>query len=88
MQAFVLPGYSEGLIRLNVQGRDGPSGMPPARFGAVCDELTELLGRLVDPLFAWCGGCNAAADVSASVSDQLGVCERNSTFPIAQVARL
>lgn len=49
MQAFVLPGYSEGLIRLNVQGRDGPSGMPPAHFGAVCDELTELVARLVDP---------------------------------------
>jgi hypothetical protein len=26
MKAFVLPGYSEGLIRVNVAGRDGPDG--------------------------------------------------------------
>ncbi|MEN9315495.1 MAG: hypothetical protein RIS35_1888, partial [Pseudomonadota bacterium] len=48
MRAFALPGYSEGLVRVNVQGRDGPAGIPPERFGAACDELTDLLERLVD----------------------------------------
>jgi predicted AlkP superfamily phosphohydrolase/phosphomutase len=48
MRAFTLPGYSEGLIRINVRGRDGSEGIAPEQFDATCTELTELLERLVD----------------------------------------
>jgi predicted AlkP superfamily phosphohydrolase/phosphomutase len=48
MRAFVLPGYSEGLIRVNVAGRDGEGGVPPDQFDATCNELIELVGELTD----------------------------------------
>lgn len=48
MRAFTLPGYSEGLIRLNVAGRDGADGIAPADFGRACDELTALVNALTD----------------------------------------
>ena len=47
MRAFCLPGYSEGLVRVNVAGRDGAGGVPPAGFSAVCDELAAMIGELV-----------------------------------------
>lgn len=49
MKAFALPSYSEGYIRLNVQGRE-PAGMvAPSEYNTLCDELSELLYRLRDP---------------------------------------
>jgi predicted AlkP superfamily phosphohydrolase/phosphomutase len=48
MKAFTLPGYSEGLIRVNVAGRDGPDGIAPENFGRVCDEIVDLVERLTD----------------------------------------
>ncbi|MGE0667667.1 MAG: alkaline phosphatase family protein [Sphingomonadales bacterium] len=48
MKAFTLPGYSEGLIRLNVAGRDGPDGVAPEDFGRTCDEIVELVTALTD----------------------------------------
>ena len=48
MRAFVLPGYSEGLVRLNVAGRDGPAGIAPQDFDRACEELSEMIGALVD----------------------------------------
>ncbi|MBI1181965.1 MAG: hypothetical protein GC201_15575 [Alphaproteobacteria bacterium] len=48
MRAFTLPGYSEGLIRLNVAGRDGTGGVDPADFGRVCDEVTAVVQGLAD----------------------------------------
>lgn len=48
MRAFTLPGYSEGLIRINVAGRDGPEGVEPTSYDAICDELTQLVMELVD----------------------------------------
>ncbi|HSH88569.1 MAG TPA: alkaline phosphatase family protein, partial [Ramlibacter sp.] len=48
MRAFVLPGYSEGLIRINVAGRDGAQGIPANEFGRVCDELEQMLAGLTD----------------------------------------
>lgn len=48
MRAFSLPGYSEGQIRLNVAGRDGPDGIDPADFSATCDELRALLAEVID----------------------------------------
>ncbi|WP_395689504.1 alkaline phosphatase family protein [Caenimonas koreensis] len=49
MRAFVLPGYSEGLIRINVAGRDGDGGVPPESFDALCEEITALAKQIVDP---------------------------------------
>jgi predicted AlkP superfamily phosphohydrolase/phosphomutase len=48
MRAFALPGYSEGLIRVNVAGRDGREGIAPEQFRATCDELRKLVEGLVD----------------------------------------
>jgi predicted AlkP superfamily phosphohydrolase/phosphomutase len=48
MRAFVLPGYSEGLIRINVAGRDGPGGIAVHDYEAVCAELTDIALALVD----------------------------------------
>jgi predicted AlkP superfamily phosphohydrolase/phosphomutase len=49
MKAFALPGYSEGLVRVNVAGRDGDNGIAPEAFVAPCDELVALLEAVVDP---------------------------------------
>lgn len=50
MRAFSLPGYSEGLIRVNVSGRDGTGegGVDPDAFAGVCTELVATLGDLRD----------------------------------------
>lgn len=48
MRAFTLPGYSEGLIRVNVAGRDGPRGVAKDHFGQVCDDIVRLAEELVD----------------------------------------
>ncbi|MCB1818227.1 MAG: alkaline phosphatase family protein [Chromatiaceae bacterium] len=48
MRAFALPGYSDGLIRINVAGRDGESGVPVSAYSALCDELAELVGEVTD----------------------------------------
>ncbi|MCB2060014.1 MAG: alkaline phosphatase family protein [Novosphingobium sp.] len=48
MRAFTLPGYSEGLIRINVAGRDGDGGIPPEQFDATCNELIDLVRQLTD----------------------------------------
>jgi hypothetical protein len=48
MRAFALPTYSEGLVRINVAGREGCGKVAPARFGETCDELTSLLSGLTD----------------------------------------
>ena len=49
LKAFVLPGYSEGMIRINVAGRDGDKGIPEEEFPRVCEELKSLLRNLTDP---------------------------------------
>ncbi len=49
MRAFTMPGYSEGLIRVNVAGRDGPDGVDPADFDKVCREIEHLVSEVVDP---------------------------------------
>jgi predicted AlkP superfamily phosphohydrolase/phosphomutase len=46
MKAFALPGFSDGYIRLNVEGRDRDGVVPVADYDALCDELTQILSRL------------------------------------------
>jgi len=48
MKAFALPSFSEGYIRINLEGRE-PSGIVPLQdYDAVCNELTQALSQLVD----------------------------------------
>ena len=49
MQAFALPSFSEGYIRINLEGRE-PNGIVPLEsYDAVCTQITEELHKLVDP---------------------------------------
>jgi predicted AlkP superfamily phosphohydrolase/phosphomutase len=46
MKAFALPGFSDGYIRLNVEGRDRDGIVSMADYDSLCDELTQILSRL------------------------------------------
>jgi predicted AlkP superfamily phosphohydrolase/phosphomutase len=48
MNAFALPTYSEGLIRINVAGREGRGKIPPAQFTQTCDDVCALVSGLTD----------------------------------------
>ncbi len=48
MRAFSLPGYSEGLVRINVAGRDSERGIAAEEFQRVCDDIARMIGELVD----------------------------------------
>ena len=48
MRAFALPTYSEGLIRVNVAGRDGKGMVAPDGFPSVCDEICDYLSQIRD----------------------------------------
>jgi predicted AlkP superfamily phosphohydrolase/phosphomutase len=46
MKAFALPAFTDGLIRVNVTGRDGHGIVAPQNYEGVCDDVTALLRRL------------------------------------------
>ena len=46
MKAFALPSFSEGYIRINLQGREPEGIVAPDEYEAICDELTQVLYRL------------------------------------------
>ena len=48
MKAFALPTYSEGLVRINVAGREAAGVVAPAAFRRTCDAVCDLLQGLVD----------------------------------------
>lgn len=48
MKAFALPSYSEGYIRVNLQGREPNGVVAPSEYNALCDEITEMLYQLKD----------------------------------------
>jgi predicted AlkP superfamily phosphohydrolase/phosphomutase len=48
MQAFALPSYADGCIRINLQGREAHGIVPPSAYHTVCDELVELVSGLQD----------------------------------------
>lgn len=48
MKAFALPSFSDGYIRINLQGREARGVVPPSEYNALCDEITELLAGLQD----------------------------------------
>lgn len=47
MKAFALPTYFQGMIRLNVRGREAGGTVAAEDFGVVGDELAAALSRLV-----------------------------------------
>jgi predicted AlkP superfamily phosphohydrolase/phosphomutase len=48
MKAFALPSYSDGYVRINLQGRD-PQGLVERKdYGRVCDELADEILRMRD----------------------------------------
>lgn len=49
MEAFALPSFSEGYVRLNVRGREASGIVDPASYAETCDRITAELHRLVNP---------------------------------------
>jgi predicted AlkP superfamily phosphohydrolase/phosphomutase len=50
MPAFALPSFYDGRIRINLAGRESRGVVTPRRYGAVRDEIVELLQACRDPL--------------------------------------
>ncbi|MUL35817.1 alkaline phosphatase family protein [Gloeocapsopsis dulcis] len=48
MKAFALPSFSEGYIRINLQGREPAGVVTTAEYEALCNELSQHLYRLTD----------------------------------------
>ena len=48
MKAFALPSFSDGRIRINLQGRESQGIVPPSEYQALCSELSEKLYQLKD----------------------------------------
>ncbi|NEQ82890.1 MAG: nucleotide pyrophosphatase [Moorea sp. SIO2I5] len=48
MKAFALPSFSEGYIRINLQGREPQGLVPESEYDAFCDELIQKLYALKD----------------------------------------
>ncbi|WP_299487747.1 alkaline phosphatase family protein [Acaryochloris sp. IP29b_bin.137] len=49
MKAFALPSFSEGYIRVNLQGREPNGLVPPEEYDSLCDELIQQLNLIVNP---------------------------------------
>ena len=50
MDAFALPAFYDGQIRVNLIGRESRGRVPVERYGALLDELDLLLSQCRDPL--------------------------------------
>ncbi|WP_341531528.1 alkaline phosphatase family protein (plasmid) [Nostoc sp. UHCC 0302] len=48
MKAFALPSFTNGHIRINLQGREAEGFVKASEYQALCDELTQVLYRLKD----------------------------------------
>lgn len=48
MRAFAIPSFSEGYVRINLQGREPHGIVAPADYERTCDEISEKLRRMVD----------------------------------------
>ena len=46
MKAFALPSFSEGYIRINLEGREPEGIVSPEEYNSLCAELTEQLSQL------------------------------------------
>lgn len=43
MDAFALPSFYDGRVRVNLAGREVRGTVPPSRYAAVCDDVEELV---------------------------------------------
>jgi len=50
MQAFALPSYYDGSIRINVRGRERDGVVEASQYDRVCDDVTMLLHECRNPL--------------------------------------
>jgi hypothetical protein len=48
MKAFALPSFGDGLVRINVKGREPNGLVDPNDYHTVCDEVSEILFGLRD----------------------------------------
>jgi len=48
MKAFALPSFSDGYIRINLQGREPAGIVAPSEYDRLCNDLTHLLHGVVD----------------------------------------
>ncbi|MBD2103245.1 alkaline phosphatase family protein [Leptolyngbya sp. FACHB-261] len=48
MKAFAIPSYSEGYVRINLQGREPEGVVTPSEYEALCDQLSGCLYALKD----------------------------------------
>jgi predicted AlkP superfamily phosphohydrolase/phosphomutase len=49
MDAFALPSFYDGRIRINLEGREADGRVPASEYVALCDELEALLRECRDP---------------------------------------
>ncbi len=50
MEAFALPAFYDGQIRVNLEGRESNGLVPESRYHALLDELDTMLGEVTDPV--------------------------------------
>jgi predicted AlkP superfamily phosphohydrolase/phosphomutase len=48
MKIFALPAFTNGHVRINLQGRERDGFVPPDEYNHLCSEITEMLYRLRD----------------------------------------
>ncbi|MBD2103816.1 alkaline phosphatase family protein [Leptolyngbya sp. FACHB-261] len=48
MKAFALPSFSEGYVRINLQGREPQGIVPQADYDSICEQLTGQIYQLRD----------------------------------------
>lgn len=48
MKAFYLPGFSDGYIRINLQGRESHGTVSASEYHTICDQLIQQLHLLTD----------------------------------------
>lgn len=49
MKAFALPSFGDGYVRINLVGRDAQGIVHESDYDKVCDEISALLQRLINP---------------------------------------
>lgn len=49
MRAFVLPTFADGMVRVNLEGREGKGIVPQSEYEAACDEVEEAVRACTNP---------------------------------------
>lgn len=48
MKAFALPGFADGHIRINLEGREKNGKVKPEEYDSLCEEISQALMKLID----------------------------------------